>query len=433
MLRAVLWVGIAVASLWGQTLQLRRSDGGDTSFVTAGERFRVRLQLRQATVFGAGCQLRYSPVPALQFAGWKAGDFPAAETVVIARTDTGTGEGVLEIAALSLSQQRREPTLVELEFVVLPQAAHGALASLRATQGWSLLGDSLRSLPLATATFAIHGYIEVWPGDANNDGVVDSRDVALVGLYAYRGATGYRRMPASTEWAPQTALAWADPQATYADCDGNGVVSVRDLAVVLQNYGFSRGSSLHGRGEVAGVLSSGQFQVLARYALPPEAELVAGVVAPCSRGTAVEVQLSGVEEPGVVVASLDSLVVFVARVAGAAVLELLGEGRLCHQRLEYRTKAGEWHVLEALPVAAQEEGAAGLEVEVQQGYLCLVGQRASGGWLELYSLLGQRMGTWAVPAGEGQWCVALPFTVRTPVLVVSRGWRRELRSRWLIP
>ena len=63
--------------------------------------------------------------------------------------------------------------------------------------------------------------IVVWPGDTNNDNVVNQADVLPIGLYW--GSTGPARPNASLNWAGQPLNAWAlVAAATYADANGDG-------------------------------------------------------------------------------------------------------------------------------------------------------------------------------------------------------------------
>jgi hypothetical protein len=77
--------------------------------------------------------------------------------------------------------------------------------------------------------------VAVYPGDANNDAAVDVRDILPIGRYF--GSTGPARPGGSLTWGMQTATAWATPEATNADCDGNGTVDANDVQGILTNYG----------------------------------------------------------------------------------------------------------------------------------------------------------------------------------------------------
>ncbi len=84
----------------------------------------------------------------------------------------------------------------------------------------------------------------VWPGDADNDGVVDNNDVLAIGL-AF-GSLGPVRSDTSTNFAPKPAIDFASiPNSTFsdgtnfrhADSDGDGVVDAFDLRAISKNYG----------------------------------------------------------------------------------------------------------------------------------------------------------------------------------------------------
>ncbi|MDI6781575.1 MAG: carboxypeptidase regulatory-like domain-containing protein [bacterium] len=76
----------------------------------------------------------------------------------------------------------------------------------------------------------------VWPGDTNNDGLVNERDVFPVATYW--GKTGMGRKE-SIAWRPQVATVWDLPDATYADANGDGKVNVNDVLPIGMNWGRS--------------------------------------------------------------------------------------------------------------------------------------------------------------------------------------------------
>lgn len=81
---------------------------------------------------------------------------------------------------------------------------------------------------------------DVWPGDANADGVANLYDLIPVGQ-AYND-NGPVRTGASLTWVAQPATNWANNFTSgvnhkHADCDGNGTVDVNDVAAITLNYG----------------------------------------------------------------------------------------------------------------------------------------------------------------------------------------------------
>jgi hypothetical protein len=81
----------------------------------------------------------------------------------------------------------------------------------------------------------------VWPGDANNNGIVDNNDLLPIGL-AY-GATGNVRIQQDIGWYPHTSQNWADTLPSgvnykHVDCNGNGVINAHDTLAIIQNFGL---------------------------------------------------------------------------------------------------------------------------------------------------------------------------------------------------
>jgi hypothetical protein len=85
------------------------------------------------------------------------------------------------------------------------------------------------------------GADSVWPGDANNDKIVNLYDPLYVAL-AY-GDSGPARPGATTTWTGQACNNWANSfplsgvNHKHADCDGDGTVGASDFAPIISNYG----------------------------------------------------------------------------------------------------------------------------------------------------------------------------------------------------
>ena len=79
--------------------------------------------------------------------------------------------------------------------------------------------------------------VTVWPGDTNNDGVVDVADVLPLGVYFAQTGPQRANAPDNT-WTPQSCCpAWNPVAASYADSDGNGKVNQADVFAIGLNYG----------------------------------------------------------------------------------------------------------------------------------------------------------------------------------------------------
>lgn len=83
---------------------------------------------------------------------------------------------------------------------------------------------------------------DVWPGDVNNNGIVNGVDLLYLGI-AY-GSTGPTRAEEDTNWEPQPIVsAWGQSfpnglNYAYADCNGDGVVDDNDIEEAIKdNFG----------------------------------------------------------------------------------------------------------------------------------------------------------------------------------------------------
>jgi hypothetical protein len=96
----------------------------------------------------------------------------------------------------------------------------------------------------------------VWPGDVNNDGLVNYGDRKSLNMYIYNanlreswleGPIRYHcdstASPiANMAWDAQPAIAWNTPEGCYMDTDGNGVVNGLDYVAIKLNWMKTHGS-----------------------------------------------------------------------------------------------------------------------------------------------------------------------------------------------
>ncbi len=108
-------------------------------------------------------------------------------------------------------------------------------------------------MPYATALLVVpEGRVPciVWPGDANNDGVVTYADRRALNMYIYDAnlrttwLSGPRRYQVDEgtnpftylEWKPQPATPWYTLDGCYMDTDGNGVINNLDYIAMKLNW-----------------------------------------------------------------------------------------------------------------------------------------------------------------------------------------------------
>jgi hypothetical protein len=85
----------------------------------------------------------------------------------------------------------------------------------------------------------------VWPGDADNNHIVDNNDLLPIGL-GY-GSSGTARLSVTNNWQEQSSIDWtnffsgyASPvNYKYADCNGDGVINALDTVAILLNFNLT--------------------------------------------------------------------------------------------------------------------------------------------------------------------------------------------------
>ncbi len=94
----------------------------------------------------------------------------------------------------------------------------------------------------------------IWPGDVNNNGIVNKVDLIYLG-YAF-GETGSERTMVNQEWtAYDVPENWegnfpSGVNFLYADCNGDGLVDELDAEIIIQNIGLSHDDILFTPDEV---------------------------------------------------------------------------------------------------------------------------------------------------------------------------------------
>ena len=83
---------------------------------------------------------------------------------------------------------------------------------------------------------------DVWPGDANSDGVVDNLDVLELGLHYSQ--TGPSRAVTSNLWQSYFSNNWlgtitSGKNVNHSDCNGDGIIDVNDTLAIYNNYGLT--------------------------------------------------------------------------------------------------------------------------------------------------------------------------------------------------
>jgi len=76
--------------------------------------------------------------------------------------------------------------------------------------------------------------LAVYPGDTDNNGIVNAVDVLPIGRFWH--FTGSPRDSASILWGPHRATPWPELAETYADCNGDGIIDEQDVLAIGVNW-----------------------------------------------------------------------------------------------------------------------------------------------------------------------------------------------------
>jgi hypothetical protein len=175
-------------------------------------------------------------------------NFSAANYAFNPQTAGGSGAGVLTMAWTNSSGQGHNlPDGTELFEICFTVIGNDPVADVVISNQPTLIEattGTLQVIPLIIndGTVTISGTNEktVWPGDTDENGIVDHFDLLNIGL-AY-GTEGFPRPTPSLNWEAQFAAPW--PQITpntevnyrHIDTDGNGTVDANDTLALALNY-----------------------------------------------------------------------------------------------------------------------------------------------------------------------------------------------------
>lgn len=144
-----------------------------------------------------------------------------------------------------------EDTLTYAAFSSAPEKATAAISGSILTvaavdTGVATIFVSARDDSGATTetvfTVRVVDRVLVWPGDTNNDGVVNQVDVLPIGQYW--GRTGPQRPNASMTWSAQPCQLWSPVIATYADANGDSMVNQAEVLAIGYNWGMTHTAAL---------------------------------------------------------------------------------------------------------------------------------------------------------------------------------------------
>jgi len=240
-------------------LQMVRSDvdSNRKSMITAGYSFGYDVYVEGLErVSSVVFNLRYNNAQYIQYSGYNLGDLQGkAKALVLESVDPSNPNGKIISVAVFIDSasavQLTKPKMINLEFVVWQFAPDGIQAYFTASNiVVSAFNDEgvgrQYGFPSINLPLTIHGYLNMWPGDANGNGVVDSADIVVFQDYfknknsLLRNSRTFKRRGATTRWVGQQVLRWDVAPATFVDSDGDGAITITDGLIIFQNDGRRR-------------------------------------------------------------------------------------------------------------------------------------------------------------------------------------------------
>jgi hypothetical protein len=250
MIFALMALMLGYYSTFSQTLTINRTDipNPKADYVTATYTFSFEIILEGLKNSNSvSFKLNYDHSDFVKFSQWKRGDYDVLQAVNFENGD-GTASLIIGVSSGLIPQDTSNPTpkVIELEFVVSKDAPDLEKLTMTFERPVATALDSTggEKIPVTAESlvFTLHSYVNVWPGDSDNNGIVEHLDFAPVSQFigmgtSTKGIRSFRRPNASALWVPQRVLTWDSALVTYVDCDGNADITTTDLLIVTYNLG----------------------------------------------------------------------------------------------------------------------------------------------------------------------------------------------------
>ncbi len=242
-----------------QSIKIVRTDvdTSRSSFVTATYVFGIDIYAMDIEDCNeVNFNLFFDNIDVVKFSGYRNTEFTSNGGFCKPQYFENVAANTASIYVGALSGDSKEnanidnPKVIHLEFVVNQSAINNNDLTFTITDAEAVVKAEELPIDLLTepTVYTIHSFMDVWPGDADNNGLVDMSDMNVIGQYMEMGSAtkqmrSFKRPNASTLWHAQQVLAWDSLPITYADCDGNGDVTVSDAHVVVLNIGKTHAPS----------------------------------------------------------------------------------------------------------------------------------------------------------------------------------------------
>ncbi|NUM77390.1 T9SS type A sorting domain-containing protein [candidate division KSB1 bacterium] len=204
---------------------------------TSCSEYFVDIRVENVTnLFGASFVLNYTNTAYVNYLSSENGGFLGNDVLLYANPEDALGK-----VSIGVTRKTGQPgstgsgVIVRVKFSSPASTPVGTPVTFSITDivGIDPLNNSITLTPQSASTVLNCG--TVWPGDTNNDGIVNQADVLPLGLHWNR--TGPARSGGSCAWSAQFASSWTPLAATYADANGDGIVNQADVLCIGLNWG----------------------------------------------------------------------------------------------------------------------------------------------------------------------------------------------------
>lgn len=197
----------------------------------------VDIRVENVTnLFGVSFVLNYTNTAYVNYVSSENGVFLGNDVLLYANPEDPLGK-----VSIGVTRKTGQPgstgsgVIVRVKFSSPASTPVGTPVTFSITDivGIDHLNNSISLTPQSVNTVLNCG-ITVWPGDTNNDGIVNQADVLPLGLHWNR--TGPARTGGSCAWSAQFAAPWTPLAATYADANGDRIVNQADVLCIGLNW-----------------------------------------------------------------------------------------------------------------------------------------------------------------------------------------------------
>jgi invasion protein IalB len=198
-----------------------------------------------SNLFGVSFVLNFTPtdyidVVAPYLSNVIAGSFLGSDVILHQTVDETSGKVNVGISRKAgQGGVNNNGTVLRVKFVALAYAPDSTTATFFITDvsANDPNGAPIKLTPRSQTVMINNKDVIVWPGDTNNDGVVNQADVLPIGLYW--GSKGPARPNASMNWIGQPSPSWTPSAAMYANANGDTIVNQAEVPVIGFNWGKS--------------------------------------------------------------------------------------------------------------------------------------------------------------------------------------------------